>query len=200
MGKSSFTRLMLFLGIVGILVIFSGCTERTSELTPTMTPSPTLTFFPTPTPTVTPTVHTVTPTITPPLTPTSTSMPTPPATPTPPPSIAIVSPKDGDIVAWRYIVEGTSNGVYSSKLNIYILIYPIEAGGPWWAQPTVDISPNGNWETNVYFGRDPANYPEDSGKHFKVSAIITSERLTEGQQLEKIPGNVNRFDVKVVRK
>lgn len=64
-GKSSFSLLMLFLVIIGILAIFSGCITPTP--TPTATPAPEIT----PTPTLTPT-------------PTSTPTPTPaPITPTP---------------------------------------------------------------------------------------------------------------------
>ncbi|MFZ3058111.1 MAG: hypothetical protein WA102_00105 [Candidatus Methanoperedens sp.] len=186
--KGSF---LTFLVMIGILAIFSGCIDESTTMpTPTTTSIPTAT----PTPTLTATISTPTPT--------PTQLPTviPTQTFTSTPSITITSPTEGDMVTWRYIVEGTSNGVYGSKLSFYVLIYPIEAGGPWWVQPMGDISPNGNWETTAYFGRDPANYPEDSGKHFKVSAIITSTKLTEGQQLEKIPDNLNRFDIKVVRK
>lgn len=183
-------RFIMFLAVIGILAIFSGCIDKSTMSTPTP-----ITSIPTanPTSTITPTPTYITPVPTTPL-------PTTPALPAnTTPSITIISPKEGDIVTWRNSVEGTSNGVYGSKLSIYVLIYPVEAGGPWWVQPIVDISPNGNWDTTAYFGRDPANYPEDSGKHFKVSVIITSTKLKEGQQLEKIPENTNRYDVKVVR-
>jgi hypothetical protein len=114
-------------------------------------------------------------------------------------SITITSPREEDIVPWRYIVKGTSNGVDDPKLSIYVLIYPVEARGPWWVQPQVDILANGNWETTVYFGRYPAKYPEDSEAHFRVSAILTSKRLTEGQQFENIPTNINRSEIDVIR-
>lgn len=134
---------------------------------------------------------TPTPTATPPT-------PTPTATP-PTPTIAITAPREGNIVSYRYIVSGTSSGVYGSELSIYVLIYPIEVGGPWWVQPMIDISPNGNWETNVYFGRDPAQYPEDSGKHFRISAVITSIKLKEGQQWQKMPDYIVKDEVRVTR-
>lgn len=175
MGKRNFSRLMLFLVITGAIIIFSGCTE-------TPTPSPT-------TPTLIAIISTPTVISTPTLT--STSIPSTS-------SITITSPGEEDIVPWRYIVEGTSNDVDDPKLSIYVLIYPVEAGGPWWVQQSVDILANGNWETTVYFGRYPSNYPEDEA-HFRVSAIITSERLTEGQQFEKIPTNINRSEIDVIR-
>jgi hypothetical protein len=176
---------MLSLVITGAIIIFSGCTE-------TPTPSPTTPSIPisSPTPTLTAIISTPTVISTPTLT--STSIPSTF-------SITITSPREEDIVPWRYIVKGTSNGVDDPKLSIYVLIYPVEAGGPWWVQSPVDIPANGNWKTTVYFGRYSANYPEDDEAHFRVSAIITSERLTEGQQFEKIPTYINRSEIDVIR-
>ena len=161
MDKISFCRLMLVLGIIGTLAIFSGCTEN-------------------PPPMITP--QTTTPQIT-----------TPPPTP---PTITISSPTEENIVSLRNIVEGTSTSVYGSNLNIYVLVYPIE-GGRWWVQPDVNILANGNWDTNAYFG-DSANPSKDIGKKFKVSVIVTSAKLQEGQQLEKVPDNIYRVDIREV--
>lgn len=118
----------------------------------------------------------------------------------PRPTVTITSPKNGYEVSWREIVEGTSKGVYGSELNIYVLIYPIDAGGPWWVQPDVDVFHDGNWEVNCYFGRNPKIYPEDKGANFRVSAIITTEELREGQQLQKLPDHVAKDEVRVTRK
>jgi len=77
--------------------------------------------------------------------------PTPTPIPTPPPAVTITAPKGGDTVSWREFVEGTSEGVYNNpERNIYVLIYPIDAGGPWWVQPDVDIFRDGRWEVNHY--------------------------------------------------
>lgn len=163
---------MLFLVIIGVMVTFSGCVQPQSVVTPTPTviPSPT-----TPIP------------------------PTSPPTPTQP-KITVSSPKGGDNVSLRQIVKGTSTGVYGSGLSIYVLVYPIAAGGPWWVQPEVSILTNGNWETNAYFG-DPANPSVDIGKKFKISAIITSVKLKEGMRfgkVEDVSGIVYRIDIEEV--
>jgi hypothetical protein len=167
MDKSNFSRLNMLLVIIGILIIFSGCLEQQ--------PVP-----------ITPTPPTITPTPT----------PTPAPTTTLTPTITISSPTEGDQVSLRHIVEGTSAGVYGSNLKIYVLVYPIEVGR-WWVQPDVNILPNGNWDTNVYFG-DPANPSKDIGKKFRISVIATSVKLKEGEQLENIPDNAYRVDIKEV--
>jgi|Deesub1362A_J573_1020465.scaffolds.fasta_scaffold06767_4 hypothetical protein len=115
-------------------------------------------------------------------------------------TITIASPSDGAEVSWREVVEGISEGVHDSELNVYVLIYPINAGGPWWVQPEVDIFPDGKWEVNCYFGRDPQIYPEDKGANFRISAIVTREKLKEGQQLQKLPSYVVRDEIRVTRK
>jgi len=77
--------------------------------------------------------------------------PTPTPTPTPPPAVTITAPKEGDTVSWREFVEGSSEGVYNNpERNIYVLIYLIDAGGPWWVQPDIDVFRDGSWEVNCY--------------------------------------------------
>lgn len=185
--------------LIASVVLFAGCMEpKTSteaeESTPT--PEPTVEMTPeeetTPKPTVEATSEED---------PTSeieqTSSPTPTSTTTLTPAITITAPKSGDEVSRRELVEGTSEGVYDSDLNIYVLIYPTDAGGPWWVQPDVDVLRDGSWETNCYFGREP---PQDKGAHFRVRAIITTQDLREGQQLQKLPDYVVISEtIKVIR-
>jgi len=178
MKKKAIAALIAIVAIAAV-VIFAGCVEKKE---PTPTPIPTTPTY-TPEPTVTPT---------PSLTPTP--------TPTPTSAITITVPKDGDKVSWREFVEGTSEGVYGSELNIYVLIYPIAGGGPWWVQPDVDVFRDGSWEVSCYFGRNPATNPEDKGAHFRVRAIITAQKLREGQQLQKLPDYiVSSETIKVIR-
>jgi hypothetical protein len=78
-----------------------------------------------------------------------------------------------------------------------VLIYPTDGGGPWWVQPDVDVLRDGSWETNCYFGREPL---QDKGAHFRVRAIITAQKLREGQQLQKLPDYVVSSEtIKVIR-
>lgn len=177
MKRKNIIGLIAMLAIVTI-AIFAGCIEN-EEPVPTLTPTYT------PEPTVTPT-------------PSLTETPTP--TPTPAPAITITAPTEGNIVSWREIVEGTSEGAYGSELDIYVLVYPIDAGGPWWVQPDVDIFHDGSWEVNCYFGRDPKIHPEDKGARFRIRAIITTQKLREGQQWQKLPDYiVSSETIKVIR-
>jgi len=181
MKRKTIVGLIAIVAIAAV-VIFAGCVEKPAP-TPTPITTPTPSPSPTPSPVVSPT-------------PTPTSTPT--VSPTPPPAVAITAPKEGDKVSRREFVEGTSEGVYNNpERNIYVLIYPIDAGGPWWVQPEVDISHDGSWEVNCYFGREP---PQDKGARFRVCAIITTQKLSEGQQWQKLPDYVVKSEtLKVIR-
>ena len=177
MKRKPVVGLIAIVAIVAV-VIFAGCVEE-----PTPTPMPTTPTY-TPEPTVTPT-----------------PMPTETPTPTLPQSaVTITALEEGDTVLWREFVEGTSEGVYGSELNIYVLIYPIEVGGPWWVQPDVDLSHDGRWDVNCYFGRNPETHPQDRGARFRVCAIITTQKLSEGQQWQKLPDYIVKSEtIEVIR-
>lgn len=180
MGKSQKLLLIVVLSI-GIFVCSAGCGEPGGNGSEpiTSTPTPAATPTPTPTPTLTPT-STPTPTLTPTTTSTATSLYT---------GIALGSPEDGSQVSYRALVQGTSEGIAGSGAHIYVLVNPVEAGNTWWAQPEATIGSDGAWETSAYFGRDPAQYPEDVGKEFRVIAIVTSDILEEGEYAT-IPDNL----------
>ncbi len=203
MGKNNFSSLILVLAVLGILAVFSGCLGSSQQGTPNPTPEPT---------------SEVTDLETPPETTISTpgeeELPasTPIPTPTPvitsstdsvtPPKITISSPGEGDQVSLRQTVEGTSTGIYGTDYGIYVLVYPnaTETDLLWEVQPKVDISPNGNWNTNAYFG-DPANPANDTGKHFKIAAIVSSAMMENGSLFAEIPDVVYRANINdVVRK
>ena len=151
MKKKTIAGLTAIVAIAAV-VIFAGCVEKEGTAPTPMQTTP----ITTPEPTVTPT-----PILTPSPIPTSTTTPTP--------AITITALEDGDKVSWREFVEGTSEGVYGSELNIYVLIYPTDGGGPWWVQPDVDVLRDGSWETNCYFGREP---PQDKSAHFRGRLYI----------------------------
>ncbi|RJE46810.1 hypothetical protein A7K50_12355 [Dehalobacter sp. MCB1] len=81
------------------------------------------------------------------------------------------------------MVEGISSAVEGSGLNVYVLIWPIEADGPWWVQET-NIKSDGSWESQAYFGRVGVI---DKGKNFKIIAIITKQELNKGETLLSLP-------------
>jgi hypothetical protein len=104
--------------------------------------------------------------------------------------IEITNLRNGSLVPYNCNLEGTSRaGRYGMKA--YLLIWPIEAKGPWWVEETV-TSTNGNWKSNAFFGR-PVN--DDNGKSFKVMAVITRENLSAGPIIA-LPPNVIRFKSK----
>ncbi|WP_214020247.1 hypothetical protein [Methanoculleus sp.] len=113
--------------------------------------------------------------------------------------IALESPEDENQVSYRALVQGTSEGIAGSGAHIYVLVNPVEAGNSWWVQPEATIGPDGVWETSAYFGRDPAQYPEDVGKEFRIIAIATSEVLEEGEYAT-VPDNVCCSDKPVIVK
>lgn len=90
--------------------------------------------------------------------------------------VEITNPKNKDYVLWRSLVEGNSTAISESGSNAYVLIWPIEAEGPWYVQPTTTF-PDGSFRSKAYFGRDPSVYPEDIGTSYKVITIITNETL-----------------------
>lgn len=128
----------------------------------------------------------------PPITPTPSPVVTPSPTPTPTPPVSFVDitkPKEKGGVAWRHMVEGSSSATKDSGLGVYVLIWPIEADGPWWVQPTTIFS-DGSWQSYAYFGRDPKLYPEDIGTTYRVVAITTTQKLSGGQTFRELPDSV----------
>ena len=101
-------------------------------------------------------------------------------------SVEITDPKSGDNVSWQFIVEGNSSATADSGLKVYVLIWPIEANGPWWVQPTTTYS-DGSWESNAYFGRDPSKFFEDIGTTYRIAAIMINGTLKEGETLRELP-------------
>lgn len=100
--------------------------------------------------------------------------------------IKITNLKNGSSVSHDVNVEGTSRAGRSG-MKAYLLIWPIETSGPWWVQETV-TSPNGNWNSNAFFGR-PGK--DDNRKCFKVMAVITRENLSGSFRV--LPPSVRKF-------
>ena len=100
--------------------------------------------------------------------------------------INITNLHTGDNVSWQQSIEGDSSAVANSGLNVYLLIWPIEAYGPWWVQQTQTF-PDGTWQSNANFGRNPKMFPEDIGTTYKVEAVMTNEVLKPGMTLAELP-------------
>lgn len=93
----------------------------------------------------------------------------------------IINPKDGSLVFQRSMVDGNSSVIAGMK--VYVLVWPLEANGPWWVQST-KTKPDGNWESNAYFGREGSI---DVGKPFKIIAILTDQELKAGDTFNDLP-------------
>jgi len=109
-------------------------------------------------------------------------------------TILINDPQEDKEVSYHYIVSGASNVNPNSKLNIYVLVKPIDVPQPWYNQPSVTIQSNGDWEADAYFGESL----EDSG-NYKVCAIITKQELFPGQTFDKIPKNSGMSKIIIVK-
>jgi hypothetical protein len=100
--------------------------------------------------------------------------------------VEMTTPKEKDDVSWRTWVKGNSSATKDSGLSVWVLIWPIDAEGPWWIEPTTTFS-DGSWQSYAYFGRDPQRYSEDIGGAYRVVAIITNETLKSGETLQELP-------------
>lgn len=128
---------------------------------------------------------------------------TPPPPPPPQPvSLVISHPPIGDEVDWITSVAGNSTGIVTNKtLNLFLLVYPVESGGPWFVQNRLTVNPDGSWSGLVYFGRNPDIHPEDSGDQFLLLAIVTTADLQPGQTFAAIPESICQSSISgLVRK
>jgi predicted PurR-regulated permease PerM len=128
---------------------------------------------------------------------------TPPPPPPPQPvSLVISHPAIGDEVDWITSVAGNSTGIVTNKtLNLFLLVYPVESGGPWFVQNRLTVNPDGSWSGLVYFGRNPDIHPEDSGDQFLLLAIVTTADLQPGETFAAIPESICQSSISgLVRK
>lgn len=128
---------------------------------------------------------------------------TPPPPPPPQPvSLVISHPQIGDEVDWITSVAGNSTGIVTNKtLNLFLLVHPVESGGPWFVQNRLTVNPDGSWSGLVYFGRNPDIHPEDSGDRFLLSAIVTTADLQPGETFAAIPESICQSSISgLVRK
>jgi hypothetical protein len=108
-------------------------------------------------------------------------------------NVNIINPEDGSLVFQNSIVDGNSSA--KSGTNVYVLVWPLEAAGPWWVQSTI-TNPDGSWESNAYFGG-----ATDSGKPFKIIAIITDAKLNAGYTSYDLPTHLAKSkEIGVIRR
>ena len=93
-------------------------------------------------------------------------------------NVTISSPVYGSKVNVTEPVTGNSTGVYENRLNLYVLINPLETSDEWWVQPKATVSSDGTWVVSTNFG-NPGD--EDKGKQFWMVAIVTPNTLNTGK-------------------
>jgi hypothetical protein len=115
------------------------------------------------------------------LEPTATLVPTKSTSPT---GIApvIASPKEGDEVNMNITVGGSvAEASMTAGTNLYVLVQP--HGYTYWVQQLPVINSDGTWKASpVYVGQ-----PNDSGLLFDICAVLTSQKLSRGQELQGLP-------------
>ena len=169
---------LMFVVMIGILAIFSGCIDDPTT-TPTTPPIPTVPSAPTLTATIS----------------TPTSIPTPAVTPaatlkaTSAEPLLITAPLDRASVPERPFVEGTVN---SSNAEVWVIVHPMEVSG-YWVQSPVTVQKDGAWRVMIYIGRSGTI---DVGKQFEIIAVANPKlKLNEGDQLTGLPEAQWKSDV-----
>lgn len=107
--------------------------------------------------------------------------------------VQIESPQQNAEVGLTEIVKGK---VSNPKVKVYVLVHPLLTN-LWWVQ-RIPSPPNqdGSWQTLCYFGTET----EGIGESFEIAAIVTRNRLEEGQTLTELPKDVVRSDIITVRR
>ena len=90
--------------------------------------------------------------------------------------VQILSPKSGDKVGARVIVEG--NASISDNSHVWVLAHVKLLQGQWWPQPRPVVDHEGNWQALVYIGE-----AQDVGLHFEIS-VATFNRAQETEILK----------------
>ncbi len=107
--------------------------------------------------------------------------------------IQIESPQQNAEVGLTEIVNGK---VSNPKAQVYVLVHPLLTN-LWWVQ-RIPSPPNqdGTWQTLCYFGTETKGI----GESFEIAAIVTKDKLEEGQMLPELPKDVVRSDIVTVRR
>lgn len=107
--------------------------------------------------------------------------------------IQIESPQQNSEVGLTEIVKGK---VSNPKVRFYVLVHPLLTN-MWWVQ-RIPSPPNqdGSWQTLCYFGTETKGI----GESFEVVAIVTEDKLEEGQMLTELPKGVVQSDIVTVRR
>lgn len=96
-------------------------------------------------------------------------------------AIHITEPKDGDLVDYRYYVEGT---VADPDAEVWVIVHPMEVSD-YWVQPSLKPKEDGTWKVCAFFGSGPGS---DIGKLFEIMAVANpNEKLYEGKVLHYWP-------------
>lgn len=120
--------------------------------------------------------------------------------------VKILSPKPGEEVGSRLIVEGNSK--ISDGSNIWVLVHRKDLSDQWWPQKQPRVYENGNWKTVAYIGAR-----RDVEYEFEI-AVATFDKEAEKEILEyhkigkeldewlpiKFPKTTSNIDIVTVNK
>ncbi|HEX3553489.1 MAG TPA: hypothetical protein VIA62_09700 [Thermoanaerobaculia bacterium] len=107
--------------------------------------------------------------------------------------IEITSPVEGADVGREETVSGSAS---DSNLSVYVLIRPVRSSTWWVERPPAPTNRNGSWKTDCYFGTPSKGV----GEAFEVIAIVTEQKLKEGDQIDELPTYIARSETVTVHR
>ena len=107
--------------------------------------------------------------------------------------VRIVQPQQNAEVGLTHLVRGN---VSDPNARVRVLVHPLLTN-LWWVQrPPSPPNQDGSWQTVCYFGTETEGVDE----YFELIAIVTRERLDEGQTLSNLPDGAIRSDIIAVKR
>lgn len=101
------------------------------------------------------------------------------------PDLEIVSPGQGDVVAWEILVEGKARVRADDEfLVVFVRPMPTDPSQDYWAQAIPQQIDEDRWDARpVYVG-----VPDDqAGTPFNVCAVITRSQISPGESFRTLP-------------
>lgn len=114
------------------------------------------------------------------------------------PSVRIGEPGNKEIVdGYRITVRGSSAGLETESLHIYIMVHPIQTSLVW-VQPPPNIDREGNWIARIYVGEPKVG----NNQKYAIRAIVTTETLYQGKifKMNEFPSCIAEHQIIVTRK
>lgn len=109
------------------------------------------------------------------------------------PELEILTPGQGAEVERDTTIQGR---VSDPRVPVVVLVRPLTTRF-WWVQRIpAPANRDGSWETLASFGESKRGV----GEEFQIIALVTEERLVEGDMLDTLPRHSARSDIVKVRR